>query len=273
MPEFIVNILTSLLPVKSWRHMVRRHFLGELYTENRVEARNWRCILRKFKIAQNITAEYASSYYCKVYRKYDLLYYPEVLKWLYADAKSRSEKIKFLDIGAAYGVMSVFATKFLYADVYATDFTDRFHSPELARLFNIKWVQSNIETEPIPFDEKFDIIVFTEVLEHLNFNPVPTLVKIKNAMAKDGTLYLSTPNAKFWGRLNFYEKLSDIPNLNPNTLINGEHIWHYNVQELLYIADAAGLAVVDFDYGWSKDYVCSRRQFNLKLKRKEDISI
>jgi predicted SAM-dependent methyltransferase len=44
----------------------------------------------------------------------------------------------------------------------------------------------------------------TEVLEHLNFHPVPTLKKVYNLLSENGALYLSTPDAYEWGKVNKY---------------------------------------------------------------------
>lgn len=53
---------------------------------------------------------------------------------------------------------------------------------------------SNIEVEDIPFGEPFQVILFCEVIEHLQNDPMQALLRIKRALAPGGTLVLSTPN-------------------------------------------------------------------------------
>jgi 2-polyprenyl-3-methyl-5-hydroxy-6-metoxy-1,4-benzoquinol methylase len=259
---------------------------GKLRPAVPFEVWQWRDVLKLFRKAQDAVAKIQTDdYYVKTYQRGELLFYPEILRWIYADGWARNarmkpgdEVIKFLDIGAKFLTMAAFARQTLNADVYALDFMFPDSSKLLAEKMNIHLEEMNIELGEIPFGKKFDIIVFTEILEHLNFNPVPTLMKIKNKLAKDGVLYLSTPNAKWWGRIGlqgeqYYDKWSDIPDVNPDTPIRDDHIWQYNVAELLHVVNAAGLVVVDFDYGWNLDNLQSRRHFNLKLQRREDVVI
>lgn len=50
-------------------------------------------------------------------------------------------------------------------------------------------------SERIPYPpESFDMVIFCEILEHFSFNPVPTLLQIRDVLKPDGLLYLTTPN-------------------------------------------------------------------------------
>jgi len=227
-------------------------------------------VYKKYQEAQELVAKHTPSDYFKVYREHEVGYSREILKWIFTDHFNGG---KVLDIGTAYGTFSVFAKQTLGMDVYAIDFVDNYAPKDLFSKMGINFQITNIETEDLPFNEKFDMIVLTEVLEHFNFNPIPTFIKIKNALAKNGVLYISTPNAKFWGRLNTYEKLSDIPCVNLKTPIQDQHNWHYNVAELISVINDAGLSIVDFDYAWDIPSEKSRRHFNLKIMRKEDVII
>ena len=57
-----------------------------------------------------------------------------------------------------------------------------------------KW---NIE-EPFPYNEKADIVIFLEVVEHLN-NPLLSLQNISKLITKGGCLILSSPNPSWSG--------------------------------------------------------------------------
>jgi len=53
----------------------------------------------------------------------------------------------------------------------------------------------NIETEKFPFpNDSFDLIIFTEILEHLVKTPVIALREIHRVLKKNGHLIISTPN-------------------------------------------------------------------------------
>jgi 2-polyprenyl-3-methyl-5-hydroxy-6-metoxy-1,4-benzoquinol methylase len=181
-----------------------------------------------YKKAQNLIQKHTSLSYYKIYKKYEIGYAHEIIKWMFEDKDRWGGKM--LDIGVAYGTMAVFAKQQFGFDVYTVDFVDRYAPQNLFKTLGIKFKILNIETESIPFDEKFDVITFTEVLEHFNFNPTPTLTKIKNVLAKNGVLYLSTPNQKYWGK----RKISKIINIDHKSLdriLNGYKGYSYTIYE------------------------------------------
>jgi 2-polyprenyl-3-methyl-5-hydroxy-6-metoxy-1,4-benzoquinol methylase len=67
----------------------------------------------------------------------------------------------------------------------------------------------------------------TEVLEHLNFNPISTLKKINRLLKPGGSSFLSTPDADSgWGRTHkHYENFAEIPDVNPAAPIIEERVW------------------------------------------------
>ena len=111
----------------------------------------------------------------------------------------------------------------------------------------------------------------TEVIEHLLYNPIPLLKKLKNSLKKDGVLFLSTPNATnpIWGRVTtVYKKFSDIPYFKVGMEYKkglDNHIWQYNLNEIIYVIQKSGFAIDKLDY--SNDIM----NFNIKLKKKEDV--
>jgi SAM-dependent methyltransferase len=57
-------------------------------------------------------------------------------------------------------------------------------------------VQLNIEKDKLPFkSDLFDLVVMTELIEHLTINPAVYLSEVKRVMKKGGLLILTTPNA------------------------------------------------------------------------------
>lgn len=54
----------------------------------------------------------------------------------------------------------------------------------------------NIEKEKLPFsDQKFDLILFSEIIEHLNIDPEIYFKEIRRVLKPNGRLLLITPNA------------------------------------------------------------------------------
>ena len=59
----------------------------------------------------------------------------------------------------------------------------------------VKLVVHNLENLPLPFeDEAFDVIIFTEVLEHLITAPQPIFKELNRIIKWSGKLIFSTPN-------------------------------------------------------------------------------
>lgn len=196
------------------------------------------------------------------YNNEEFFYWLFIPKWLYDDSK-QLKRLKCLDIGAAYGTLALFSKLSLNdCEVYCIDFTNEYISDSLTNRYNINFSVTNIELDILPWESKFDVIIFTEVLEHLNFHPVSTLKKIRGLLNNNGVLYLSTPDASQWGRVTkYYSNLSDIPPPTPGTPAIDDHVWVYNKQELLSVVEAAGFKIRHFAYSPGT----LGRHFNLAL--------
>jgi len=60
---------------------------------------------------------------------------------------------------------------------------------------SLKIHKCDIEENKLPFkDNSFDVIIFSEIIEHLYVNPIFTLKEIKRILKKDGKLILTSPN-------------------------------------------------------------------------------
>lgn len=201
------------------------------------------------------------------YRSSEIYFWNPVTRWLYEDAQKRTIS-KTLDIGCGYGTLSLFTKRITGCSSFMVDFIDAYMSNKLIKKYSLNFRVANIELEPIPFKkESFDTILFTEVLEHLNFNPIPTLRKIVKVLKKDGLLYITTPDAEEWGKITtFYNNPKVMPFPNKRKKIIDAHIYQYNKKELFSLLKETGLEVVKFDY--SPGYKYSGRHFCLVCKRK-----
>lgn len=99
----------------------------------------------------------------------------------------------------------------------------------------------NIEEAAFPFAEnQFDVVLFCEVLEHLQADPVKVLREIKRILKPDGHLILTTPNV---GRLENVARLVAGENIyDPYSGYGpyGRHNREYNKHELAALLSYCG---------------------------------
>jgi len=104
---------------------------------------------------------------------------------------------RIMEIGAFFGAVSLALSRFGYS-VTATDIPEYIDMPEqIARYAKHGVATKGIRLQDyvLPFeDESFDVVIMCEVLEHLNFNPIPLMKEINRILSKGGILYLSLPN-------------------------------------------------------------------------------
>jgi SAM-dependent methyltransferase len=214
------------------------------------------------KCQDEISSLDRNPYYMNSYRAEELYYWLRIPQWIYEDfANHRVERC--LDIGSAFGTLALYCHKLTGCSVYCVDVVDSYRSRSMFKKYNFHFKISNIELDPAPFDVKFDVIILTEILEHFNFNPVPTLKKIGALLAEGGKLYLSTPDASEWGRVTkYYSAVGEMPYPRRDLPMFDAHIYQYNKEELLSVLGAAGFKVDRF--GYSPGYKAGRH-FNLTL--------
>lgn len=200
------------------------------------------------------------------YRPVELGYWRHIPQWIHEDFNgepSRDRQLRCLDVGCAYGTLLLYAIRLLGCKPYAIDFV-KFIDSSLVKKYDIQYVVNNVERESFPWDTRFDIILFTEILEHLNFNAVPTMQKLGNLLAPGGRLYLSTPDASQWGRqTKYYTQYSDIPVFSANSKypVIDDHVWQFDEAELRQLIADAGLRIVRLDYSPGT----GRQHFNMTL--------
>jgi len=185
-------------------------------------------------------------YYVRRYRQAETKTWLPIAKWIYEDRLSR-RSANCLDIGCAFGTLALYCRRILDCNMFCIDCTDAYMSKTLAAAHGITFAVNNIELDSFPWNQRFDIIVLTEVIEHWNFHPLPTLKKIAGLLTENGRLYLSTPNAADVGRVTkYYASMADMPPPESHRagiqLVN-DHVWQFNDEELLDIARAAGFTV------------------------------
>jgi len=89
-----------------------------------------------------------------------------------------------------------FLKKLGWNKVIGIDITDRYVNKKLFDKYQIEFKQSNIMTDSIP---SVDLIVFTEILEHLCGDIQGIFNKLSDALNPDGYIVLSTPLKGVYG--------------------------------------------------------------------------
>lgn len=107
---------------------------------------------------------------------------------------------RILDIGSHY----------LHSSMILTQLGYEVHGMDVGEFWSLKWVQeraSRFEITPIVQDDlsrlfaneigegRYDLVLFTEILEHITFNPISFWQQIHKLTKNDGLLYISTPNS------------------------------------------------------------------------------
>lgn len=103
------------------------------------------------------------------------------------------EKLRVLDVGSGFGHLTILVKKIFDYEVYAVDCNSL--REERLRKEGIKFNLCDLMTESLPFGGNyFDIVVFSEVIEHLFTPPLITLLDIHCVLKRQGLLILTTPN-------------------------------------------------------------------------------
>lgn len=175
-----------------------------------------------------------------------------------------SKESKVLDIGLAHGLFSVLIKCEFNCEIWGIDKKRR--ERKVDRIKQGKWLKRyksydinftycDITKEYLPFSKKeFDLVIFTEVLEHLitNHPPIDELYKIRKVMKKGGTLILSTPNyASISRRINHLfgkQRAYGFRDRNSNVPSYGKHFKEYTLSELKYILEKANYKNIQTSY-------------------------
>jgi len=105
------------------------------------------------------------------------------------------ENSKILDIGMGYGHVELALNKFGCKST-GINISDDFIDTEMLKKNNIDLEILDVEQHNFPMkDNTFDTVIFTEVMEHFLFSPIPCLQEIHRVLKPGGKLILTVPSA------------------------------------------------------------------------------
>lgn len=173
--------------------------------------------------------------YYKRYRRSEVGYWAPIAKQLFQMPTGR-----VLDIGAAYGTLVVFLARLGWKASVVDQF-DIYLAPSIREKYGIDFHAQNVEIESLPFaDNVFDCVLFTEILEHINYNPLPVIKEIHRVLAPSGVLLLSTPDKNSWGESEHKAPFEEIPFYRDGDIIKDAHMKIYDEAELCRLLQKAG---------------------------------
>jgi len=186
-------------------------------------------------------------------------YYEDVFNLLPKSKKS-------LDIGCAYGILALMLKK-RGDNITASDMTDKYTSIKMLKDNDIKFILLNIEGEKL--QDKFDLIIMTETIEHLNSNPLPAIKRVYEMLNDGGHFFCSTVmkerhgettsmNVGKKGLWNDLKSWKDIPDYKGKW--KDEHTYHYTQFDLVTLLSDAGFEIEDLgNIGNYSHYIVGRK--------------
>jgi len=181
-----------------------------------------------------------------------------------------------LEIGSYFGIVSISLSQLGFI-VVAFDRPEIQINGGIRKSYEDNQIQINsgdlkdIPSVPLPFkNDLFDCVVMCEVLEHLNFNPVPVLQDIRRVIKPGGMLYLTVPNqTRLRNRWDFLCGRS-IRNPVEHFINEPEADHHWREYTLIEIDQL--LAICDFsiikNYYWSENKLTINRKLLIKLLKR-----
>ncbi|RZK05102.1 MAG: hypothetical protein EOO43_22140 [Flavobacterium sp.] len=124
--------------------------------------------------------------------------YLRMAQTLYKD--KRPEGVSVLNMGSHYLHVSLLF-KFLGYEVHSMDVSEFWELDFVksrAEMYGLNSIiDNNFETlkSMEGINSKYDIMLFTEILEHITFNPILFWQKVYHIMKATGVIYISTPNS------------------------------------------------------------------------------
>jgi len=181
--------------------------------------------------------------------------------------KSEKSSRNILEIGSFLGVVSISLKRMGYR-VSSLDIPE-FYS-QLGPMYEkngIPFHELNLRHSKLPYESNsLDVVVICQVIEHLNFNPLPVLKEINRVLKNDGYIYIGMPNqSNIVNRIklllgksihnpinDFFRQLDRKENM-----IVGLHWREYTLVETMQMIERLGFETITKYYCMEKDHLRS----------------
>lgn len=172
-----------------------------------------------------------------------------------------------LDVGTAYGALPMLMVR--KGKVSACDMTSKFTSVKMLKDHKIDFFKYNLEKGG-KLKDKYDLITMTEVIEHLNSNPLPVIKKLYDALEAGGSLFVATVAKEIHGETtamnngqkglwNDLVSWKDIPTYKGKW--KDEHTFHYDQFELISLLTEAGFGIIEVGVlGKFSNYIIGKKE-------------
>ena len=199
-------------------------------------------------------------YWHRAYRQMEIRFWDLILGWIRDFVGTRCEVpvCRLLNVGGAYGTLGEVVVQLTGAQHVITDYRDfGYLSKTMRRERHILFKVANLQLDPIPLPplarygqkEGYDIILFTEVIEHLPFHPEEAMRKLAGALAPGGRLYLSA-RLRRGTEEDGYERLPRASRNSTATIRapRGGHHHEYTEAELFRVVQRSGWTVLRYEH-------------------------
>jgi 2-polyprenyl-3-methyl-5-hydroxy-6-metoxy-1,4-benzoquinol methylase len=160
---------------------------------------------------------------------------------------NNSSQLKILDVGCGYGMLlSELSTKYKNIDLFGIEKSKEAIKkiPSFVHLFTAD-IEDHDDVLNKLNKEKFDLIIFSDVLEHL-YDPVNTLNFYSKFIKKNGAIVVTVPNIG-----NIYSRISlffGFFNYSETGVMDKTHIRFFTKKTLSKLAISANLKIIKSDY-------------------------
>jgi len=146
-----------------------------------------------------------------------------------------------LDVGCGTGILGAELKK-RDCTVYGIEYSKG--SASLARTKLEKVIIADLEQEPPRLDERFDVVIFADVLEHLR-DPEQVLKRYLRFSKPNGTVVVSLPNIANWTMR--MKLLFGSFNYKETGILDRTHLHFYTLTTARKLMEGAGLRVIKID--------------------------
>lgn len=132
----------------------------------------------------------------EVYLNQHIDRFVDILRAIAEIEATGKKPLRILDVGAGVGFLSILLKVKYGYHVESIDLKESaLFWQERFKRYGIPLKPCDITTEPLPYpSENFDIVIFSEVLEHLISSQIYVLTEMKRVLKLNGTIIITTPN-------------------------------------------------------------------------------